>query len=236
MTTSATTSATFGPRSSLRSFAAWGPPRLVRRSTSTGTTSTSRVHVSTTGTGIRRRCFRRRVACRRRGRRATRGYLSRVGRDPEADRGTARPHSGARGSARADAAVRHPAARHQQGHLRRGLGTCRAAARLDQRRADRVGPKGARPYRIRRTATHDRPARRSDIRSRDLPQPLGRVRAGSRRCGHRLGGQPHRSRRPHRGVHALGIDHFILSGQPHIEEAYWFAEGAGAVLRQRGLV
>jgi len=35
--------------------------------------------------------------------------------------------------------------------------------------------------------------------------------------------------------HALGIDHFILSGQPHIEEAYWFAEGAGAVLRRRGL-
>ncbi|MFW0792123.1 LLM class flavin-dependent oxidoreductase [Gordonia sp. CPCC 205333] len=24
---------------------------------------------------------------------------------------------------------------------------------------------------------------------------------------------------------ALGIDHFILSGQPHVEEAYWFAEG-----------
>ncbi|OAN37816.1 LLM class flavin-dependent oxidoreductase [Mycolicibacterium iranicum] len=36
--------------------------------------------------------------------------------------------------------------------------------------------------------------------------------------------------------HALGIDHFILSGQPHVEEAYWFAEGAGAVLRSRGLV
>ena len=36
--------------------------------------------------------------------------------------------------------------------------------------------------------------------------------------------------------HALGIDHFILSGQPHIEEAYWFAEGAGTVLRSRGLV
>lgn len=36
--------------------------------------------------------------------------------------------------------------------------------------------------------------------------------------------------------HALGVDHFILSGQPHIEEAYWFAEGAGAVLRSRGLV
>ncbi|UNB54936.1 LLM class flavin-dependent oxidoreductase [Mycolicibacterium sp. YH-1] len=36
--------------------------------------------------------------------------------------------------------------------------------------------------------------------------------------------------------HALGIDHFVLSGQPHVEEAYWFAEGAGAVLRARGLV
>jgi alkanesulfonate monooxygenase len=36
--------------------------------------------------------------------------------------------------------------------------------------------------------------------------------------------------------HALGMDHFILSGQPHIEEAYWFAEGAGAILRARGLV
>lgn len=36
--------------------------------------------------------------------------------------------------------------------------------------------------------------------------------------------------------HALGIDHFILSGQPHVEEAYWFAEGAGAILRERGLV
>ena len=36
--------------------------------------------------------------------------------------------------------------------------------------------------------------------------------------------------------HDLGVDHFILSGQPHIEEAYWFAEGAGAILRERGLV
>jgi alkanesulfonate monooxygenase len=36
--------------------------------------------------------------------------------------------------------------------------------------------------------------------------------------------------------HALGIDHAILSGQPHLEEAYWFGEGAGALLRQRGVV
>jgi alkanesulfonate monooxygenase len=36
--------------------------------------------------------------------------------------------------------------------------------------------------------------------------------------------------------HALGIDHFILFGQPHLEEAYYFAEGAAAELRQRGLL
>jgi alkanesulfonate monooxygenase len=36
--------------------------------------------------------------------------------------------------------------------------------------------------------------------------------------------------------HALGIDHFILSGQPHLEEAYYFAEGAATELRQRGLL
>jgi alkanesulfonate monooxygenase len=36
--------------------------------------------------------------------------------------------------------------------------------------------------------------------------------------------------------HALGIDHFILSGQPHLEEAYYFAEGAAVELRTRGLL
>ena len=36
--------------------------------------------------------------------------------------------------------------------------------------------------------------------------------------------------------HDLGIDHFILSGQPHLEEAYWFAEGVFPVLRRAGLL
>lgn len=36
--------------------------------------------------------------------------------------------------------------------------------------------------------------------------------------------------------HALGIDHFILSGQPHLEEAYWFGEGVLPLLRQSGLI
>ncbi|MEU4744838.1 LLM class flavin-dependent oxidoreductase, partial [Actinosynnema sp. NPDC023658] len=35
--------------------------------------------------------------------------------------------------------------------------------------------------------------------------------------------------------HALGIDEFVLSGHPHLEEAYWFGEGVLPLLRARGL-
>ena len=40
---------------------------------------------------------------------------------------------------------------------------------------------------------------------------------------------------------ALGIDEFVLSGYPHVEEAYWFAEGVKPIveqqsLRQQGLI
>jgi alkanesulfonate monooxygenase len=34
---------------------------------------------------------------------------------------------------------------------------------------------------------------------------------------------------------ALGISEFILSGYPHLEEAYWFGEGVLPILRSRGL-
>lgn len=36
--------------------------------------------------------------------------------------------------------------------------------------------------------------------------------------------------------HALGFDEFILSGHPHLEEAYAFGEGVLPILRRRGLV
>ncbi|MFJ3714940.1 LLM class flavin-dependent oxidoreductase [Streptomyces sp. NPDC090057] len=35
--------------------------------------------------------------------------------------------------------------------------------------------------------------------------------------------------------HALGIDEFVLSGYPHLEEAYWFGEGVLPRLRAQGL-
>jgi alkanesulfonate monooxygenase len=36
--------------------------------------------------------------------------------------------------------------------------------------------------------------------------------------------------------HALGFSEFIMSGYPHLEEAYWFGEGVMPVLRARGLL
>jgi alkanesulfonate monooxygenase len=35
--------------------------------------------------------------------------------------------------------------------------------------------------------------------------------------------------------HAAGFDEFILSGYPHLEEAYWFAEGVLPILRAKGV-
>jgi alkanesulfonate monooxygenase len=35
---------------------------------------------------------------------------------------------------------------------------------------------------------------------------------------------------------ALGLDHFILSGYPHLEEAYRFGEGVRPALVRRGLL
>jgi alkanesulfonate monooxygenase len=36
--------------------------------------------------------------------------------------------------------------------------------------------------------------------------------------------------------HEIGFDHFILSGQPHLEEAWWFGEGVMPILRRQGLL
>lgn len=36
--------------------------------------------------------------------------------------------------------------------------------------------------------------------------------------------------------HRLGLDEFIFSGYPHLEEAYWFGEHVTPILRRRGLV
>jgi alkanesulfonate monooxygenase len=37
-------------------------------------------------------------------------------------------------------------------------------------------------------------------------------------------------------LHSLGLEHLILSGQPHLEESYWFGEGVMPLLRHAGLI
>lgn len=84
----------------------------------------------------------------------------------------------------------------------------------------------------RMTALHD--GRTSDLEiSPNLWAGYGLVRGGA---GTALVGSHTEVADRIAEYHDLGIDHFILSGQPHVEEAYWFAEGAGALLRARGLV
>ncbi|NUT96883.1 MAG: LLM class flavin-dependent oxidoreductase [Saccharothrix sp.] len=36
--------------------------------------------------------------------------------------------------------------------------------------------------------------------------------------------------------HSVGVDEFVLSGYPHLEEAYWFGEGVRPELERRGLL
>lgn len=38
-----------------------------------------------------------------------------------------------------------------------------------------------------------------------------------------------------RSYHLLGIDEFILSGYPHLEETHWFTEGVLPILERIGV-
>ena len=61
------------------------------------------------------------------------------------------------------------------------------------------------------------------------------LRPGAHRRGHGARRQPRRGRRSLIEEYAeIGIEHFILSGQPHLEEAYWVGEGVLPELRRRG--
>ena len=74
---------------------------------------------------------------------------------------------------------------------------------------------------------------RSDLTvSRNLWAGVGLVRGGA---GTALVGSHAEVAERIEEYHALGIDEFVLSGHPHLEEAYWFGEGVLPILEQRGL-
>jgi alkanesulfonate monooxygenase len=64
---------------------------------------------------------------------------------------------------------------------------------------------------------------------------VGRRGPGPRRRGHRAGGQSPRIADRIAEYAEIGITEFILSGYPHLEEAYWFGEGVLPELRRQGL-
>jgi alkanesulfonate monooxygenase len=92
------------------------------------------------------------------------------------------------------------------------------------RRSDSVGQK-------RMLALHGGSTERLEI-APNLWAGVGLVRGGA---GTALVGSHEEIADRIEEYHALGIDEFILSGHPHLEEAYWFGEGVLPILRRRGL-
>jgi alkanesulfonate monooxygenase len=108
---------------------------------------------------------------------------------------------------RAAHAVRHPAARDLSRHLRCGVGRGAAAARS----ASRLGRRAVAP---------------------NLWAGIGLARGGA---GTALVGSHHEVADRIEEYADLGISEFVLSGHPHLEEAYSFGEGVLPILRDRGL-
>ena len=67
----------------------------------------------------------------------------------------------------------------------------------------------------------------------DLPQPVGGCRPGRGGAGTALVGSHEEVANLIDEYHSVGFDEFILSGYPHLEEAYWFAEGVLPLLNTK---
>ena len=65
---------------------------------------------------------------------------------------------------------------------------------------------------------------------------MGRCGPGPRRAGTALVGSHEEVAERIAEYYGLGIDEFILSGYPHLEEAYQVGEGLMPELRRRGLL
>ena len=136
-------------------------------------------------------------------------------------------------------ALRHPAPHDRPGLLRGGLAPRPVAA--STRSTPPTWPKAQQAMaasqsvgqqRMTRAAVGDR---RLALRARGRPEPVGRRRSGPRRRrARRWWAATRRSPTGSRSTPTLGIDEFILSGYPHLEEAHWVGEGVMPVLRSRG--
>ena len=135
------------------------------------------------------------------------------------------------------AARAHDLPRHQRG----GVAARAVAARRPRPRAGRGRPGRApasestgqaRMLALREGRTSYNDARELEV-SPGLWSGVGLVRGGA---GTALVGSHDEVADRLAEYHALGIDEFILSGYPHVEEAWWFGEGVMPRLRGRGLL
>ena len=138
-----------------------------------------------------------------------------------------------------DAALRHPAARDHPGHRGGRLGRGQPAARLhrpgrDQPRRSGSSAPASRSGQDRMRALHA--AYRHGGSAQDLEiypnlwAGVGLVRGGA---GTALVGSHEKVADLIEEYASLGIAEFILSGYPHLEEAYWFGEGVLPEIRRR---
>ena len=159
------------------------------------------------------------------------------GEPPEQVAREARLDARARRRAGAHAALRaahpHPLAR----HLRGGVGARPVAARRARPGDRRQGPGGAAAERVDRAAPDARRCAtayvvRLGARARGRARTCGPASAWSAAApARRWSAATRRSPTGSRTTTGSGIDEFILSGYPHVEEAYWFAEGVMPLLR-----
>ncbi len=168
--------------------------------------------------------LRRLVAGRAGGGGGARGCLPDLGRAAGSGGRGDRRHAGASGRAGPHPVLRHTPARGRARNRGRRLARGGGADRAPGRRQDRHGAEGVRQVRQRGPAA-DGPAargRRDKLEvSPNLWAGVGQVRGGA---GTALVGDPQEVSAQMREYMDLGIDRFILSGYPHLEECYRFAE------------
>ena len=105
-----------------------------------------------------------------------------------------------------------------------GLGGGRQADQPSRRCDDRHGAERLRAHGFGRPEPHGGAARRQARQARGQPQSVGGVGLVRGGAGTALVGDPETVAARMKEYMALGIDTFILSGYPHLEEAYRFAE------------
>ena len=141
---------------------------------------------------------------------------------------------GARRRAGPRAALRHPPAHDHPRQLRRRLGR---AERLLGASTTARSPRSrrARADGIRGPAADARAARRLADGLEVSPNLWAGVGLGRGGAGTALVGSHEEVAERIEEYPEVGIDEFVLSGYPHLEELYWFGEGVLPLLERRGL-